>query len=322
MKHSGTDEIIHSEKLSTDDFEHDSLRTQVREFELPFGRNKITEWMFNGMRISYSEAEFSQPIACDWKGDIEGVTMHFGLAGKVSLSDKASGAEFVMKPNQHNMFYGKEVEGSMKVEDSQMKIFSILMSKNAFFDIAEGGNDAIRRFADAIDTGKFVSFSDHNLTIDLALRSCMDAVRNCHYDDRLKKMFLFSKAIEMLVLQAESFNREMQPQQKYVKTDYDKQRIIYARDYALENIENPPTLTELSRIAGINEYKLKRGFKETFSKTVFEYLSDVKLDRARASLLERSKSATEIAFELGYSSLQHFSFAFKKKFGVSPRNVR
>jgi AraC family transcriptional activator of pyochelin receptor len=46
---------------------------------------------------------------------------------------------------------------------------------------------------------------------------------------------------------------------QYIKKDYDKERIVFARDYLLKNIESPPTLTVLSRIAGINEYKLKGG---------------------------------------------------------------
>jgi len=155
----------------------------------------------------------------------------------------------------------------------------------------------------------------------LDLQHCINSILNCNYSDSLKRMFFFSKSIEMLVLQAESFNKQNGKKKLYVKTDYDRERILYARDYLLQHIDCPPSLTELSRIAGINEFKLKRGFKETFSQTVFEYLSDVRLEIAKNDLLERKKSITEIAFELGYSSLQHFSSAFKKKFGVSPNKV-
>jgi AraC family transcriptional activator of pyochelin receptor len=134
-------------------------------------------------------------------------------------------------------------------------------------------------------------------------------------------MFFFSKSIEMLVLQAESFNKLLYKKSLYIKNDYDKERILFARDYLIKHIERPPTLTQLSKIAGINEYKLKRGFKETFNQTAFEYLSDVRLETAKNDLLDKTKSITEIAFELGYSSLQHFSAAFKKKFGVAPSKV-
>ena len=84
----------------------------------------------------------------------------------------------------------------------------------------------------------------------------------------------------------------------------------------------PPSLSELARIIGINEYKLKRGFKEIFGNTVFGYLSDARLEIAKMDLLENKKTVSEIALELGYSSLPHFSNAFKNKFGVSPAKLK
>jgi AraC-like DNA-binding protein len=75
-------------------------------------------------------------------------------------------------------------------------------------------------------------------------------------------------------------------------------------------------------VAGINEFKLKKGFKETFGVTAFGYLADVRLGLAKDDILAGRRSATEIAFALGYSSLAHFSHAFKKKFGVSPNQAK
>jgi AraC-like DNA-binding protein len=74
--------------------------------------------------------------------------------------------------------------------------------------------------------------------------------------------------------------------------------------------------------AGINEFKLKHGFKEVFKNTVFGYLSDYKLLKAKELLADSSKDIKSISDELGYSSVQHFSNAFSKKFGISPGKAR
>ncbi|WP_367331679.1 helix-turn-helix domain-containing protein [Sphingobacterium multivorum] len=145
---------------------------------------------------------------------------------------------------------------------------------------------------------------------------------NCNYTADLKKLFFLSKTIELLVLQAESFNTIQHSNSDYLKYDHDRERIIFARDYLVKNMESPPSLIELAKIAGLNEYKLKRGFKEVFHQTAFSYLSDLRLELAKNQLLEGKKSVTEIAFEMGYCSLQHFSTAFKKKFAVSPSQVK
>lgn len=50
--------------------------------------------------------------------------------------------------------------------------------------------------------------------------------------------------------------------------------------------------------------------------------SDARLEIAKNDLLGRRKTIGEIASELGYSSVQHFSSTFKKKFGFSPEKLK
>jgi AraC-like DNA-binding protein len=164
-----------------------------------------------------------------------------------------------------------------------------------------------------------VALSDGNLYLDAGMHRAIEAILTCRYTGGLKKIFLLSKCMELLVMQAEAYNLSLGVKAGYVKTGYDKERLLYAREYLKQHVESPPSLPELSRILGINEYKLKKGFKELFGNTVFGYLADLRLDMARDYLLEKKKPASEIAFDLGYSSVQHFSTAFKNKFGVSPR---
>ena len=320
IKNSAGDPVFRQD-FTQQDFESESFRIEPLELELDFGTIKSRQWFFNGIKMSYSESVFNEPVVLDWAGDTEMITMHFNLQGKISLLHKDMPGSFELAGNQHNMFYGREAAGQLKVEELRSRSFLIQLSRAAFLDIARDGNDAIKRFADMGEAGKPVAFSDANLNIDLNLQNCINAILRYNFAGKLQRMFFYSKTIEMLVLQAESFDKTLNQQKAYLKKDYDKERILFARDYLIKNLDCPPTLTELSRIAGINEYKLKRGFKESFNQTVFEYLSEVRLETARIDLLERNKSITEIAFQLGYSSLQHFSAAFKKKFGVSPNKV-
>ena len=55
---------------------------------------------------------------------------------------------------------------------------------------------------------------------------------------------------------------------------------------------------------------------------MFGYLSDYRLEQGHQLVREGRMSFTEIAGELGYSSLQHFSNAFRKKFGISPSEIK
>jgi len=316
------EDSIFKQDFNEQSFDTNELRAETFNVNTPYGMMNASTWFFDGIKISYAASELTQTAELDWVGDTELVTMHFNLQGKVSMFDKNLPQAFELSDNQHNMFYGKQAQGKMKLEGTSMRSFLIQFSRASFFNIAKDGNDAIKRFADNVASSNAAAFSEKNLEIDARLEQCIQAILNCQYADPLKRMFFFSKTMEMLVLQAEAFDRSFNNKPYYIKSDYDRERILYVRDYLLENIDSPPTLTELSRKAGLNEYKLKKAFKETFDKTVFEYLSDVRLETAKNDLLESKKTATEIAFELGYSSLQHFSMAFKKKFGVSPNKMK
>ena len=96
-------------------------------------------------------------------------------------------------------------------------------------------------------------------------------------------------------------------------------KIKHAKEYLLKNIDSPPSLKELAKFAGLNEYQLKVGFKEIYGNTVFGYLLDHRLDHARALLDAAKYQVNEVAYQVGYTNPSHFIAAFRKKFGITPK---
>ena len=86
----------------------------------------------------------------------------------------------------------------------------------------------------------------------------------------------------------------------------------------LQSIGNPVTIKELSRKVAINECYLKKGFKEVFGMTIFEFFQQQRMEHAKYLLHEKGLSVTEASVALGYSSIAHFSTAFKKQTGLKP----
>lgn len=214
---------------------------------------------------------------------------------------------------QHNLEYGKRVKKTSTPDPH----FIVEFSPAVFQSLAEIGHTAIRDFAQNIGKKKN-RLSKHPLVLDAAMQQCIFAIVHYQGSADAKSMYMYARVLDLLWLQQENYLRAQQPRNVYVKNEYDKERIVFARDYLLTHMDAPPTLVQLAAIAGLNEFKLKRGFKEMFGQTVFGYLADVRLEMACRALRGKQKTVTQIAFELGYASLQHFSAAFKKKFGVPP----
>ena len=219
---------------------------------------------------------------------------------------------------QHNLMYGKRLTAKSKTFASQ-SLFIVEFSPAAFYAMVQTGNPALKDFAGKTKKEKSVSFAPQPLTVDAAMQTCISEMIHYQGKEELKNMFLRARVMELLWLQQDNYLRSQELGPVYVKTEYDKERIVFARDYLLTHLDAPPSLIELAAIAGLNEFKLKRGFKEMFGVPVFAYLADVRLDMARRAIREKKKTITQIAFELGFASPQHFSMAFKKKFGMAPK---
>ncbi|HDZ13512.1 hypothetical protein LCGC14_1127520 [marine sediment metagenome] len=94
------------------------------------------------------------------------------------------------------------------------------------------------------------------------------------------------------------------------------------RDILLNNIEDPPSLTELSKLIGLNTTKLKKEFKAIFGVPVFKYLQNERLSSAHTLISEGQATVQEAAWQVGYDSLSSFSNAFAKKFGYRPSQIK
>ncbi|WP_433745887.1 helix-turn-helix domain-containing protein [Paenibacillus amylolyticus] len=102
----------------------------------------------------------------------------------------------------------------------------------------------------------------------------------------------------------------------------DIRKLHTAREIMEACMVDPPSLLALSRQVGLNDFKLKKGFKALFGSTVFEYLRQVRLDNAMKLLRNQNNNVTEAAIAVGYSNVSAFSQQFYRKFGVKPSEMK
>jgi AraC family transcriptional regulator, transcriptional activator of the genes for pyochelin and ferripyochelin receptors len=145
-------------------------------------------------------------------------------------------------------------------------------------------------------------------------------ILHCPYQGAMKQMYLEGKVLELAALQFSQFMAEDNSLQQglSLKAD-DVDRIHHAKDILLQRLTDPPSLIELARQVGLNDCTLKRGFRQVFGKTAFGYLHDYRLEQARQLLEERQLNISEIAQTIGFASRSYFAGAFRKKFGLTPR---
>ena len=102
----------------------------------------------------------------------------------------------------------------------------------------------------------------------------------------------------------------------------DIQYIQQAHTILAENFDKHITIPQLARQTGINEAKLKEGFKELYGQSIHTYLQKLRLQKAQQLLLTTNMSVTDITYDIGYSHVTHFTSLFKKETGLTPTEWR
>ncbi len=82
------------------------------------------------------------------------------------------------------------------------------------------------------------------------------------------------------------------------------------------------TIGEIARKAGINAFVLKKGFQQVFGHGVFQRLLLRRMDRAKLLLEKTDKPIKDVSELAGYDTLAGFITAFRKRFGITPREWR
>ncbi|MGE8203371.1 response regulator [Heyndrickxia sp. NPDC080065] len=95
-----------------------------------------------------------------------------------------------------------------------------------------------------------------------------------------------------------------------------------AKEYIETNYEKNITLEEVAEYVDLSPFHFTKMFKEKFGLTFIDYLTDLRIEKAKNEILHTNKSLKEICFSVGYKDPNYFSRVFKKKTGVSPTSYR
>jgi len=151
-------------------------------------------------------------------------------------------------------------------------------------------------------------------------RIALEGLLNHNYSGNLANIFVNAQT-QMLLLYSLDCLEEKEIDttiNKFLANEADREKIIKAREVLLQHIGEPITIKALSRKVAINECYLKKGFKEMFGSTIFDFYQNQRMEHAKYLLYEKGLNVTEVSLMLGYSSISHFSTAFKKHTGLKP----
>ena len=141
---------------------------------------------------------------------------------------------------------------------------------------------------------------------------------SCRLRGSLKRLFLEAKANELLAL---FLGSPAVPRGSGLSRE-DRRKLYMAEEILKTNLASPPSLKALSRSCGLNENKVKRGFREMFGESVGSLLRRERMRLALDLLTASDLPVGLVANSVGYSNHSHFIAAFRREFGDTPGRLR
>ncbi|WP_437369277.1 helix-turn-helix transcriptional regulator [Maribacter litoralis] len=250
------------------------------------------------------------------------VAIAFYGSGNVDLSVKygSSHKDFTYTKGLALSFYADEkVEFEHTV--SPRKSLKCLVVATALRNLEHLPNQEGEIFSELL--GALVKPKDHyvegpSFFMTPQMERIVDAFFSNSYIGKTKMMFYRSQITALL---SHFFGQLALLPEKDSSANY-RGQLNKVRDILLDNIEDPPSLSELSKEIGLNTTKLKKEFKAIFGVPVFKYLQNERLTSAHTLISKGQATVQEAAWQVGYDSLSSFSNAFAKKFGYRPSQIK
>lgn len=277
---------------------------------------------FNSFLITHLDLALDEDTPLEYKGSGPTMGLYFNLNGSCSFG--ITGRNTVIASGQQNIYFSSSFDERLTLhpEGGKFENLEINFPVSYYTNLLSGHSTLQDKFINQILSGKQHFIQLGILPMSLPVKWIINTIRKSTRTGVLKRLFLESKILELLMLQVEQMEKLTKDDNDVFTKHEDIDLLMEAKEIIDRNLDNPPTIRALAKQIGMNEFNLKKGFKEKFGITIFNYASKMKMEQARQMILEGEKSITEISTITGYRNPQHFTAAFKKLFGMLPSKLR
>ena len=280
----------------------------------------ITDLTSQQIKITHATSQIKQNVILLTEQASPTVDLFVQLSGQ-SLIRHTDQVDRAYQSGQCNMVYTPAYEGELRLSGPAISTVAVQFSPLFFGQFLDEQVGSLNRLAEGMANGQMQMLAPCNLPVRPAIKSVLHTLLHCPYQGLVKRLFLEAKQIELLALLIDEAEKQPSTRPAGLKA-YDVDKLMAAKAWLDEHFLEPVTLFYLARLVGLNDFKLKNGFRILFATTVFGYLSGLRLNHARQLLLDGGHSVADVADIVGYGRADHFSHAFRLYFGYRPSDLK
>jgi AraC-like DNA-binding protein len=165
------------------------------------------------------------------------------------------------------------------------------------------------------------SLGENPLFINLSHRTMLRELFEMKESDPLSPIRTLSGIFHLIEKFLYSFLRQEQAALPRTVKKNDLESMQHVEHILSSRLEGFPSLESLAHEVFMSTSKLKNLFKQVYGHTLYDYYNKSRLQRAKELLITGQCSIKQAGSEIGFSNLSHFAKAFRKEFGILPRDL-
>ncbi|SEK18535.1 helix-turn-helix transcriptional regulator [Parapedobacter koreensis] len=308
-----------------DDYQPDSvLEEGVNTIDHPAIRYMEAHYLTtSGLIIANCRMSFSEDTEDLFRIEGSNIMLNFGLSGSIAFEvDKLIPLHPAVLTN-HAISYTPYFHGRFLMPaEQQIHYVCIILSESFYFNLISKESTLHKDFVHKMLKKEHTYFSPGPLKVTPSVKCVLSEIVAANKQGRLPRLLLETKIKEILVVQLEQFLYNDQPVLDNPPLQAaDVPKLAEAKRILDEQFVKPPLIPTLAKTVMLNEYKLKIGFKAYYQQTVYQYVIHKKMRLALSLLKEGNYTISEVAYQVGYRDISHFSNAFLKYYGYRPKGI-
>ena len=275
-----------------------------------YGAGSIINFEMKSICIIISRFKLKKDLVVYNRSDTDYIQLSFLIEGEKIISLDNTDTE-IFYENQESYFVDIDsFQGYSRIPGGKIfKEIKIKLSKSFLLMHGFTNNIILKKI------------SDNNIITPITgeLLTTLNDLETKNLKGITKKLYLKAKVFELLALQIENYKNV---DVKTTKGSKILKKLYKIRQLIKNNLQDSYTTKQLSIEMALNEHILKKEFKRIFGYSVNKFSTIEKMNTAKDLLKNPQLPIYQIAEEVGYKNATHFTVAFKRYFGDTPKFFR
>ena len=298
---------------SVDTFEHDAPR-------IPFVNHRVKNIYARNFGIIRFQADFLQDMQIRGMKSDPHISLHFQVTGHSNAHFRDIPGEHPLQPAEYNIYYSENFDSDIFYNRQKgFEYLALILKKEHLLQFLQQNGNPVKQLENALENGQPLALFDRAAPVSGEMHSVLHRILHAPVADDLSEMYLNGKILELLALQLQQYRQEHHALSLPAGAG---QELAEIYEYLSTHFLTPHSLESVAQNTRLSEHQIREGFKLKYNTTVYGLIHEKRMLHARQLLLDTGLTIDEVAEAVGYSTGSNFIQAFKRKFGITPKQMQ